>query len=252
MLWLLYTSFKSTDEVYKDTWSLPHKLHVENYKKAWVKANIGRYFFNSVFVTVVSITLILIVSAMAAYVLARFTFKWNRFIFYTFLSGLMLPAQLVIVPLFFLLKDLRMLDSYAGLILVYVAFSLPFSIFVLTGFFKTLPSELRDAAVIDGCSENGTFWRVMLPLAKPGLITIAIFNFLSIWNEYFFALVFISNPKLRTLPLGLANLTMVMRYQADLGALFASLVIVMIPTLLVYIVLQDRLTKGITMGALKG
>ncbi len=133
-----------------------------------------------------------------------------------------------------------------------MAASLPFTVFVLTSFFKTLPEELREAALIDGASEFTVFRNVMMPLAKPGLVTVAIFNFLGLWNEYLFALVFINTTELKTLPLGLASISMQAQYKSDFGLLFAGLVIVMVPTLVVYILLQQRLTKGITMGALKG
>lgn len=252
MIWLLYTSLKTNQEIFAGAWSLPQAAHWENYVYAWVRAGIGRYFLNSVFVTVVSVALILLVSAMAAYALTRFPFRGNRMIFYAFLGGLMIPTQLALVPLFFLINSMRLLDTYAGLILVYVAFSLPFTVFVLSAFFRTLPHELAEAALIDGCTHMQAFWRVMMPLAKPGLVTAAIFNFLGIWNEYLFALVLISSEKLRTLPLGLANLLIVSHYESDWGALFAGLVMVMIPTLLAYSLLQGQLTKGITVGALKG
>jgi N-acetylglucosamine transport system permease protein len=252
MVWLLYTSLKSNREIFASAWRLPAVPHWSNFVYAWVRAGIGRYFLNSVFVTVVSVALILLVSAMAAYALTRFPFRANRVIFYAFLSGLMVPAQLALVPLFFLINSMRLLDSYTGLILVYVAFSLPFTVFVLSAFFRTLPHELAEAALIDGCTHSQAFWIVMLPLAKPGLVTAAIFNFLGIWNEYLFALVFISSERLRTLPLGLANLLIVSHYESDWGALFAGLVMVMLPTLLIYSLLQGHLTKGITVGALKG
>ena len=252
MIWLFYTSLKNNREIFASAWKLPETAHWENFAHAWVRGGIGRYFFNSVFVTVVSVALIILVSAMAAYALTRFPFRGNRAIFYAFLAGLMIPTQLALIPLFFLINGMGLLDTYAGLILVYVAFSLPFTIFVLSGFFRTLPHELAEAAVIDGCTQIQAFWRVMLPLAKPGLITVAIFNFLGIWNEYLFALVLISSERLRTLPLGLANLLMVSHYESDWGALFAGLVMVMLPALLAYSLLQGQLTKGITVGALKG
>ncbi len=143
-------------------------------------------------------------------------------------------------------------DSHAGLILIYVAASLPFTVFVLTAFFRTLPNELREAALMDGASEYRVYSTVMMPLARPGLVTVAIFNFLGLWNEYLFGLVFLQSDKLKTLPLGLASISMQAQYKSDFGILFAGLVITMVPTLLVYIFLQERITKGITLGALKG
>jgi ABC-type glycerol-3-phosphate transport system permease component len=199
--------------------------------------------------------------------LARFAFPGHRALFLYFLSGMMIPAQLVLVPLFFQFSsiskwgtrllaplglELRLHDSLSGLILIYIALSLPFTILVLTGFFKSLPGELREAGIIDGCSEYGVFVRIMMPLARPGLVTAAIFNFIGLWNEYLFALVFVSSPGKKTLPLGLASVSMQSQYKTDFGLLFAGLVIVIVPTLLVYGVLQRQITKGITVGALKG
>lgn len=252
MVWLLYTSLKNNQEIFASAWSLPKAAHWANFTYAWQRAQIGQYFFNSAFIGAISVTLILLVSAMAAYALTRFPFRGSRAIFMAFLAGLMVPTQLALVPLFFLVNSMHLLDTYTGVVLVYIAYSLPFTVFVLAGFFRTLPHELAEAACIDGCTQVQAFWRVMLPIAKPGLITAAIFNFLGIWNEYLFALVLISTERMRTLPLGLANLLMVTHYESNWGALFAGLVIVMIPTLLAYSLLQGHLTKGITAGALKG
>lgn len=252
LVWIFSSSLKSSMEIFANVWALPKGIKWENYVNAWIEASIGKYFINSLFVTATSVFFILLLSAMVAYVLTRFRFLGNSFVFYYFLGGLMIPTFLGIVPLFLLLKDLHLLDNFIGLILVYIAYSLPFSIFILTPFFKSLPRELAEAAIIDGCSDFSVFWRIMLPLAKPGLITVGIFNFLGIWNEYILALVIISSEELRTLPLGIANLYMVQHYQADWGTLFAGLTIVMVPTLIVYIIFSKKLTSGITLGALKG
>lgn len=252
LVWIFSSSLKSSMEIFANVWALPKGIKWENYVNAWIEASIGKYFINSLFVTATSVFFILLLSSMVAYVLTRFRFLGNSFVFYYFLGGLMIPTFLGIVPLFLLLKDLHLLDSFIGLILVYIAYSLPFSIFILTPFFKSLPRELAEAAIIDGCSDFAVFWRIMLPLAKPGLITVGIFNFLGIWNEYILALVIISSGELRTLPLGIANLYMVQHYQADWGTLFAGLTIVMVPTLIVYIIFSKKLTSGITLGALKG
>ncbi len=238
-----------------------------NYAKAWTESHFSRFFLNSVLVTIVSLAGILGVSAMAAYVLARFAFPGRRILYLYFISGMMIPAQLLLVPLFFQFStlselgsavlaplglELQLHDSLTGLIILYIALSLSFTILVLTGFFRTLPGELREAAIIDGCNEFQVFWHVMLPLARPGLVTAAIFNFIGLWNEYIFALVFVSSTEKKTLPLGLASVSMQAQYKTDFGLMFAALVIVIVPTLIVYAVLQRRLTQGITTGALKG
>lgn len=247
--------------------SLAISAAISNYRKAWVESNFSRFFFNSLWVTGWSLFGTLALAAMAAYVLARFEFRGNRWLFLFFISGMMIPAQLLLIPVFFefsWLSDVgtrflepfglrfQLYDSHFGLILLYIALSLPFTILVLSGFFKSLPGALREAAIMDGCGEYRTFWHVMLPLAKPGLITAAIFNFLGIWNEYIFALVFVNTPEKKTLPLGLASVSIQAQYKTDFGLMFAGLVIVVVPTLLVYVFLQRQLTQGITTGALKG
>lgn len=251
MFWLLCASMKTSREIFENPWSLPSAFRLDNYVTAWVQADIGRYFINSVLVTTVSMILILLTGSMAAYALSRYLFRGRSIIHGLFISGMMFPVFLGIVPLFFLLQKLKLWDTHAGLILVYVAYSLPFTIFILTGFFKSLPYELAEAAMLDGCSQFGIFWRIMLPLAKPGLIAAAIFNFLGIWNEYPLALVILSRNELTTLPLGIANLVSVQNYRADWGALIAGLVIVLIPSLIVYLLSQRHITAGLTAGALK-
>lgn len=257
MLWLLYTSLKTDREIFLDPFSLPaiDDLQWVNFSNAWTKGFFGDYFFNSVLLTVATVVVSMTLAAMAAYALARFTFPGVRSLFFYFLAGLMVPLQLAIVPLFFQMKDLGLLNSHLGMLVVYVAFGMPFAIFILTGFFKSLPSSLHESALIDGAGELRAFWSIMLPLARPGLITVGIFSFLSTWNEFFMAFMFLSgegSQHLRTLPLGLANITIVSQYRSDWGMAFAGLVLIMAPTLLVYSFLQQYLTKGITVGALKG
>ena len=159
-----------------------------------------------------------------------------------------LPFRLILVPLFVMLSKIGLADSLKRLILVYVGVSIPFTVLLLTGFFKTLPVELEDAASVDGCSDFGIFWKVMMPLGAPGLITAAIFNFISIWNEYLLAMLIINSDKLRTLPLGVMNIRYSMQYTADWTALFAAVVIVIIPNFLLYIFLSDRIMSGLTLG----
>ena len=284
MVWVFYTSAKSTQEIYKNPFGLPKAITQpnaqnlsavkENYSKAWVESGFSKYFGNSVKVVLISLAGILALGAMAAYALARFEFRGRNLVYYLFVAGLIIPMQLILIPLFFQFSGMEQAagaglrplaralgydsatvtlhDTHAGLILIYVAASLPFTVFVLTSFFRTLPDELREAALIDGATEFSVFHKVMIPLAKPGLVTVAIFNFLGLWNEYLFALVFINTDSLKTLPLGLASISMQAQYKSDFGLMFAGLVIVMLPTLIVYMILQERLTKGVTVGALKG
>ncbi len=257
MIWLFCTSLKRDREIFLDPFALPKldSLQWVNFANAWKKGHFGDYFLNSVVLTVGTVVLTVLLASMAAYALSRFRFRGVRPVFFYFLAGLMVPIQLAIVPLFFQMKTMGLLDSRFGLLVVYVAFGMPFSVFVLTGFFKSLPASLHEAALIDGAGEFSAFWHVMLPLARPGLITVGILTFLGTWNEFLMAFMFLSgrgSESLRTLPLGLADITMVSQYRSDWGMAFAGLVLMTAPTLLVYLVLQKHLIRGITVGALKG
>lgn len=251
-LWLIYTSFKTDKQIFFSPWLLPSTWHLDNYVRAWVGAHIGTFFFNSVVVVAFSLVFTILFSAMTAYVLARFDFPGRQIITYAFMAGMTFPVFLALVPLFFVVRSFGLISSLPGLVVVYVAYSLPFSIFFLIGFFRSLPSELAEAAIIDGASQQQIFWRIMLPLAQPGLLTIAIFNFLGQWNQYILPLVLIQDSAKYVLTQGLAYMAIQQYYTNDWSGLFAALVIVMIPTILVYAVFQGRLTRGITVGALKG
>lgn len=252
MVWLIYSSLKTDQEIFFNPWALPESIQWDNFSRAWIEAHIGDYFFNSVIVVVPSLVLILLFSSMTAYVLARFPFPGNRALFYLFMSGMLFPVFLALVPLFFLVKDLGVLNTYHGLIMVYVAYSLPFSVFFLTGFFKTLPSELHEAAIIDGANQYEVFFKIMLPLAQPGLVSIGIFNFLGMWNQYILPLVLMSNAERYLLPQGLAYMLHQQYYKNDWSGLFAAVTMIMIPTFIVYVIFQGQIQKGITVGALKG
>ena len=252
MLWMVYSSFKTDQELFFSPWSPPAELQWDNFERAWNKAHVGEYLFNTLIVVIPALLLTLILSAMAAYVFARFRFVGNRFLFYLFLSGMLFPVFLALVPLFSLVNQLGMLNTFHGLILVYVAYSLPFTIFFLTGFFKTLPTELEESAIIDGANPFQVFFKVMLPMASPGLISMGIFNFLGMWNQYVLPLVLISDESKYMLSQGLAFMLFKQFYENDWSALFAALTIIMIPSLIVYITFQRQIQSGITTGALKG
>jgi ABC-type glycerol-3-phosphate transport system permease component len=257
MLWVAASSLKSDAEIFHDPLSPLGRdgLQWSNFARAWTGGHFRDYFASSVFVTFTSVAGIVLLGSMAAYALSRFFHPLGRIAYWVFLAGLMIPAQLSVVPLFFELNALGLLDSLWGLVLVYVANGLPFAVFILAGFFRSLPRTFYEAAVVDGCGDAGAFWRVMLPLARPGLATVAIFQFIGIWKEYFYAFMFLSGggpESPRTLPLGLANLAIAAQFRTDYGMLFAGLVIVALPILVFYLVVQRHVIKGITAGALKG
>ena len=252
LLWTLLTSLKTSRELFTSTWGLPATPQWNNYARAWEQMQVGSYIFNSIGVSAVSIFFIMLLSSMIAYVLARYQFRGNRFLFFYFIAGMMVPGFLGMIPAWFLHRSLGTLGSRWGLIIQYTAGGLPFTIFFLYSFFKTIPREMEESAIIDGATLYQVFFRVMLPLARGGILTIAVFNFLGVWNEYLWALVTISADARKTLPLGMANLLQQSQYATDWGALFAGFVIMLVPTFLVYAIFQHKLTEGITVGALKG
>ncbi|HEX5542059.1 MAG TPA: carbohydrate ABC transporter permease [Micromonospora sp.] len=252
LLWVLISSFKSDKEILSDPWNLPETLQVENWARAWTEARIGQYFLNSGIVVAGSLSLTMLMGATAAYVFARYEFFGRQFLYYLFVGGMMFPVFLALVPLFFVVRNLGLLNTWAGLILVYAAYSLPFTIFFLTAFFRTLPTTVAEAALIDGCGHFRLFFQVMLPMAKPGLISIAIFNFLNHWNQFILPLVLMQGDKSKwVLAQGLRDLAVNQGYQADYSGLFAGLTIGMLPVLGVYILFQRQIQTGLTAGQLK-
>jgi N-acetylglucosamine transport system permease protein len=254
LIWTIYTSVKSDRDLFgRGPWALPATVHFENYVDVWARSKIGNYFFNSFYLSALSTVVAVVVSAMAAYVISRIVFRGSRITLYYFIAAMMVPTFLFVVPLYFMMvRNLHLYNSHLGLIMLYVSGSLPFDIFILTGFFKTLPTELDEAATIDGASANVVFWRIMLPLAKTGLVTIAIFNFIGNWNEFFWSLILLEDKNLFTISRGLYALFLESQYQAKWTELFAGLLIATVPVIVVFAFLQDQITAGLTMGALKG
>jgi raffinose/stachyose/melibiose transport system permease protein len=246
---LLINSLKSTQEIFTDPNGFPPVLRFDNFIKAWQQADFSTYYLNSVIVTVGSVGLILLVGSLACYALARHRFRWTDPIYLFFVLGLMMPVRLAILPLFIMLRDLHLLDNLLGLILVYTAAGLPFSVFLLTNFFRGLPVELDEAARLDGASEFDVYRRIVLPLSKPGLAVVAIYNAVIVWNDYFFPLIFIRSPQLRTLPLGITSFFGEHATQWDL--VFAALTTTALPMILAFVLLSRGFMRGLTEGALK-
>ncbi|KRF03869.1 carbohydrate ABC transporter permease [Paenibacillus sp. 2RAB27] len=253
LVWTLLDALKNNEQFFLNApWALPKfPLLWSNFSYVWSKYNFSTYFLNSIVVTVGSTLLGMILAAMTAYILARYDFKGNKFLLTIYISSMMIPFALALIPLFFLLNDLHLINTWLGLILVYAALNLPFGIFLLVGFYKSLPKEIEEAAIIDGTSHYGTFFRVMLPLSQPGLITVMITNMLNNWNEYFLGVVLTNEPTKYTLPIGLAVMQAEMQYRVEWGPLFAGLLITTLPTLIVYMIYQRQIASGITAGAVK-
>lgn len=253
LTWTLLDALKDNEQFFLHMpWALPdYPLLWSNFTYVWSKYNFSTYFLNSVVVTVGSTVLGLILSAMTAYILARYEFKGGKLLLNIYLASMMIPFALALIPLFFLLNSMQLINTWLGLILVYAALNLPFGIFLLVGFFRSLPKELEEAAIIDGTSHYGTFFRVMLPLSQPGLITVTITNMLNNWNEYFLGVVLTNDPEKYTLPIGLAVMQAEMQYRVEWGPLFAGLLITTLPTLIAYMIFQRQIASGITAGAVK-
>jgi raffinose/stachyose/melibiose transport system permease protein len=246
---MVLSAFKTTGEIFEHPFALPDFTQVGNFAKVLGETAMPTYFMNSILVTGTSVLLILVLGTMAGYAVARYESRTNTFILLFFLAGLMLPLKLAVIPLFILLRDLGLLDSRWSLIVTYTAIGLPSAVFIMAGFLRTLPSELEDAARIDGASEPRIMWSVMLPLARPPMAIAAIQNAVPIWNDFFFPLVFIQTDARKTLPQGLT--TFMGEYTTDWGMLFAGLTIAAAPITLLYIALSRQFIQGMTAGAVK-
>jgi raffinose/stachyose/melibiose transport system permease protein len=244
------SSFKTTREIFASPFAPPTGLNLENYAKVFASGRFDVYFRNSVLVTAGSLVLILVLGAMAGYAIGRYRFRWNNAVYVFFLAGLIFPAKLALVPLFIQLRDMGLLNSHLGLILVYAAGAIPAAVFIMTGFFRALPADLDSAARIDGASEWQVFWRVMLPLVRPQLSIVAIYTAIPIWNDFLLPLVFLKSSGLRTVPQGLS--VFFGEFSIDWGPLFAGLTIAALPVVILYLILSEQFIKGLTAGAVKG
>lgn len=252
IIWAIYTSFKTSKEFLNNPWSLPSTINFENYINAFEKAGMGDLFLNSIMITLGALLLLLFLVVPTAYVIARFNTLYSRILKNVFLAGLFIGGSYTIVPLFLQLNSFNMLDNRFVLTVLYAAGGLSFNIYLLTGFLKGIPRDYEEAAMIDGCNEYETLFYVMMPLIKPGIVTVSMFAFMGFWNEYLQAFTFILSDHKKTLPVGIENLMQIAKYATDWGAMFAGLVMVMLPTLVVYCFIQKKLTEGISMGGLKG
>ncbi|GGV26705.1 sugar ABC transporter permease [Kitasatospora herbaricolor] len=255
LLWVVLGSFKTSAQIGTSAWTWPTNWSLDAFARAWSKG-IGSYFANTLLVMAMSVTATMLLGAMAAYVLARYDFRGNRVIYYIFVAGAMFPVYLALVPLFFQVNQFHLLNSYVGLALVYTAFSLPFTVFFLHAFFKTLPTAIQEAAFVDGCSHTRAFFQIMMPMARPGLISVGIFNILGQWNQYLLPVVLMQRQRGDTeahqvLTQGLVNLSATQGYAGDMPSLFAGMTIAMLPVLAVYLSFQRQVQAGLTSGTLK-
>jgi N-acetylglucosamine transport system permease protein len=251
MLWVILSSFKTTTEIFASPFSLPKVWNFNNYVNAWTTSGIGSFFFNTIVVVFGALILTMLFGSMSAYVLARFQFPGSRVLYYLMLAGLTFPIFLAIVPLFFVLQSIGLLNTLPGLIITYAAFAFPFTVFFLFSFFKSLSTSIAEAAAIDGAGEWRTFFQVMLPMARPGLATVAILNFVGLWNQFLLPIALNTDPDKYVLTQGMAQFAAQAGYSVDAGALFAAVVITVIPVLIVYLIFQRQLQGSVSQGTSK-
>ena len=251
LVWVFLSSWKTTGEIFSSPLALPQHWSFDNYIGAWNDSHIGRYMLNSVIVVTSALVLVMVLGSAAAYSLARYPFPGSGVLYYLILAGLTFPIFLAIVPLFFVLKNTGLLNTLPGLIATYVAFAFPFTVFFLFPFFRALPQEIAEAAELDGAGEWRTFAQVMLPMARPGIVAIAIFNFLGLWNQFLLPVALNTNEDNYVLSQGMARFASQAGYAVDFGQLFAAVVITIVPVLLVYIFSQRQLQGSLSQGTLK-
>ena len=262
--WVFMASIKQNSEFYGNPWALPKGVYWQNFVDAWSGAKMGEYMLNSVFVTALALIILLVVALPAAYCLARMKFRGRKFLNVAFMAGLFINVNYIVVPIFLMLSNgdtwfksllgrTFLLNNLVVLAIVYAATALPFTIYLLSGYFATLAHDYEEAAYIDGAGYMTTMVKIIFPMAKPSIITIILFNFLSFWNEYIISMTLMNSAKgTRTLPVGLLNLMQAQQSAAQYGTMYAGLVLVMLPTLILYICVQKQLTQGMTVGGLKG
>lgn len=246
---MLLNAVKSVRQIFASPYGWPDPAVWSNFSRAWVQAQFAVYLRNSLLISLVTVLCVLLSASMAAYVLARFRFRGNGLLLGLFLVGLMLPIRLAVIPLFLLVRQLGLLNSHLGLILVYTASGMPFAVFLLTTFMRGVPKELEEAAVVEGAGWFSVYWRIILPLVRPALATVAIFNFMATWNDFFFPMIFLKKKALMTVPVGIS--TFFGEYGNQWDLLFAGLSLTILPVIGVFLLMSRQFIAGLTAGALK-
>lgn len=248
VMWM--AALKSSSEIFKDPFSLPTILHWENLARAWTVGRFSQYLGNSIIITAPTVIGVVTLSCLAGYAFGRLRFVGSKVLFFIFLLGLMVPFQSIMIPMYYDLKELKLLGSYWAMILPATALGLPFGIFLMQAFFHDLPSDLADAARVDGCSEFGVFFKIMLPLAGPAVSTLVVFQFMWTWNAFLMPLLFLNEESLRPIALGIMFFSG--RFTMNYGLVAAGVTLATLPLIVIYIIFQRQFMRGLTAGALKG
>jgi raffinose/stachyose/melibiose transport system permease protein len=250
LLWVLFGSLKTKTDLINNVWGPPHELVFQNYADAWRIAGIGSRVVNSLSITAAALIVLIAVATPCAYALARLKFRGRSVILAVTVASMLVPPQVMAIPLFLVARDLGLINNRLGLAVIYAATSLPLSVFILRSFFLTLPADLEDAARVDGASRLAILTRIMLPLVKPGVALVVIFAFIEIWNDFFLAFLLLRKPELQTIPLGLVSFFQ--QYDSLWNLYFATLIITTLPVILVFLLMQRQFIAGLTAGAVKG
>lgn len=255
--WVLCASLSTTPEIFQGkVGTFPSGLHFENFAKAWSSQKVSVIFMNSLIYTIISCTLLILICAPCAYVLSRFKFVGNKAIQSGFVAAMGVPVAMIVLPLFCSIAQLNLVDAGIKnrlvLIFLYIGINVPYTTIFLLTFFSNLSRDFEEAAAIDGCTPIKTFWKIMFPLAQPGIITVTIFNFINVWNEYFLSLIFANSDAMRPVAVGLYSMINSMKYTGDWSGMFAAVVIVFLPTFFLYIFLSEKIIAGVTAGGVKG
>lgn len=252
IFWIFLGAFKQYGEIFRTPWALPESWSFGNFLTAWSEYNIGSSFFNSLLVTALGALLCIFFALPTAYAIIRIRFRGSKVLFNIYLASMMIPMVLAWIPLFFLLRDLNLIDNLFALALIYSVTQVPFTVFILASFLQSVPRDLEEAAAIDGMSMYGILFKIVTPLVKTGIITATIMNAVMFWNEYFMALIFLQTDEKNTLGVTMDLMNQNAEYTNSWGALFAGLAIAVVPIMIIYAVFQRQITKGMTEGALKG
>lgn len=246
---MIMSSFKSTRNIMRFPFALPETFDFSRYVELWVNRGFARYFLNSLLFTGISMVFVVLFGSMAAFGIARYRFKGNTLIYMLFLSGIMLPLKAAIIPLFQIVKGLQLMDTPLSVIFIFIAMGLPSTVFILSGFMRTIPSELEQAARIDGCSDLRIYSQIVMPITAPSIALVTIYNAVPIWNDFFFPLVFIQSDRLKTMPVGLTSF--IGQHATNWDMLFTGLSIAIVPMLVMYLFMSKYFIKGMTAGAIK-
>jgi raffinose/stachyose/melibiose transport system permease protein len=250
LFFITVSSMKSNDAIFITPWAMPQSVNVDSYTKVWTQFNLGRYFLNSVYYAGAATIIAVTISAMASYGVTRLRWKLKGVVFGMILLGLMVPIHSELVPIYIIMTKLGVREPRVALPLVYIAFAMPITVFIVSGYMRSIPRAIEESAVMEGASIQRCFFTIVLPVAKPAMATVLIFNFITIWNDFFAALVFINQDSEKTIQLGIAGLKGV--FVTQYSDLLAAVVIAIIPSVIVYALLQDKIVEGMTAGAVKG